>query len=135
MAGGEGQRYAGVTVRVPDLRGGREKSRRFVSLTQIDGLRHITHSDEGTTLGSGVTIADILTDPEMVSAAPALVAAFGDIGRFSTADKAAAYLGVVPSTKQSAKTCHHGPITKQGNSNARWMLVQAAQHMARQPGP
>lgn len=70
-----------------------------------------------------------------VIVAQSLVAAFGDIQRFPTADKAASYLGLVPSTKQSAKTCHHGPITKRGNSNARWMLVQAAQHMHRQPGP
>ena len=70
-----------------------------------------------------------------VVVAQALVAAFGDIKRFRTADKAAAYLGLTPSTKQSAKTCHHGSITKRGNSNARWMLVQAAQHMHRQPGP
>ncbi len=70
-----------------------------------------------------------------VIVAQSLVAAFGDITRFATADKAASYLGLVPSTKQSAKTCHHGPITKRGNSNARWMLVQAAQHMLRQSGP
>jgi transposase len=70
-----------------------------------------------------------------VVVAQALVAAFGDIERFASADKAASYLGLVPSTKQSAKTCHHGPITKRGNSNARWMLVQAAQHMQRQAGP
>ncbi len=70
-----------------------------------------------------------------VVVAQALVAAFGDITRFKSADKAASYLGLTPSTKQSAKTCHHGPITKRGNSNARWMLVQAAQHMLRQPGP
>lgn len=70
-----------------------------------------------------------------VIVAQALVAAFGDVTRFATADKAASYLGLVPSTKQSAKTTHHGPITKRGNSNARWLLVQAAQHMLRQPGP
>ena len=70
-----------------------------------------------------------------VIVAQALVAAFGDITRFATAERAASYLGLVPSTKQSAKTCHHGPITKHGNSNARWMLVQAAQHMLRQSGP
>lgn len=67
--------------------------------------------------------------------AQSLVAAFGDIQRFSSGDKAAAYLGLVPSTRQSANSTHHGPITKRGNSNARWMLVQAAQHMARQAGP
>jgi transposase len=67
--------------------------------------------------------------------AQGLVAAFGDIERFASADKAASYLGLVPSTRQSANSVHHGPITKRGNANARWMLVQSAQHMARQPGP
>jgi transposase len=70
-----------------------------------------------------------------VVVAQALVAAFGDVTRFASADKAAAYLGLVPRTKQSAKTVYHGPITKRGNSNARWMLVQAAQHFHRQEGP
>jgi transposase len=65
----------------------------------------------------------------------ALVAAFGDITRFASADKAAAYLGLTPRTKQSAKNTYHGPITKCGNANARWMLVQAAQHFHRQQGP
>jgi CO/xanthine dehydrogenase FAD-binding subunit len=75
LAAGQGQPFAGGTNLVPDLRGGREKSRRFVSLAQIDGLCHITHSNLGTTLGSGTTIADILKDPAMATAAPALVAA------------------------------------------------------------
>ena len=45
------------------------------------------------------------------------------------------YLGLVPSTRQSAKICRHGPITKAANSNARWLLTQASQHLATQPGP
>jgi transposase len=52
-----------------------------------------------------------------------------------SADAAASYLGLTPSTRQSDKSVYHGPITKQGNSTARWMLVQAAQHYSRQPGP
>ena len=67
--------------------------------------------------------------------ATAVVGAFGDIHRFKTADQAASYLGLVPSTKQSADKCYHGPITKQGNSQARWMLTQAAQVVSRHPGP
>lgn len=83
-----------------------------------------------------VRVRLLMTMPGVsVVVAQALVAAFGDITRFPTADQAAAYLGLVPSTRQSANTTHHGPITKRGNSTARWMLVQAAQHMARQPGP
>ena len=64
-----------------------------------------------------------------------LMAALGEPSRFPSADKAAAYFGLVPSTKQSGKHCYHGRITKQGNSHARWLLVQAAQHVAAHPGP
>lgn len=70
-----------------------------------------------------------------IAVAQTLVAALGDIKRFRDANHAASYLGLVPSTKQSADHCYHGPITKQGNSHARWMLVQAAQHVASHPGP
>jgi len=64
-----------------------------------------------------------------------VLAALGDINRFSEADKVAGYLGLVPSTKQSANKCYYGRITKQGNTNARWMLIQAAQHVRNHPGP
>jgi transposase len=70
-----------------------------------------------------------------VTVAQTVLAALGDIRRFRDGDHAAAYLGLVPRTKQSAEHCYHGPITKQGNSQARWMLVQAAQHVGRHPGP
>ena len=70
-----------------------------------------------------------------VAVAQALIAAIGDFSRFKDADHAAAYLGLVPSTKQSGDNCYHGPITKHGRSHARWMLVQAAQHVSRHPGP
>jgi transposase len=70
-----------------------------------------------------------------VTVAEALLAALGDITRFRTPQHAASYLGLVPSTRQSAAKCYHGPITKQGNVQARWMLVQAAQQLGRHPGP
>src|SRR5208282_3471726 len=31
--------------------------------------------------------------------------------------------------------CYHGPITKAGNGHARWVLIQAAQHLRMHPGP
>jgi transposase len=65
----------------------------------------------------------------------ALVAVLGDVHRFTDGDHAAAYLGLVPSTYQSGEHCYHGPITKQGNRRARWLLIQAAQHVAAHPGP
>jgi transposase len=70
-----------------------------------------------------------------ITCAQAVLAALGDIGRFRDADHAASYLGLVPSTRQSADHCYHGPITKAGNGQARWMLVQASQHLGKHPGP
>lgn len=63
------------------------------------------------------------------------LAAIGDISRFANAKKLAAYLGLNPSTRQSGPHCYHGPITKQGNAHARWLLVQAAQHLGQYRGP
>jgi transposase len=63
------------------------------------------------------------------------LAAIGDIARFANAKKLSAYLGLNPSTRQSGAHCYHGPITKQGNAHARWLLVQAAQHLAQYRGP
>jgi len=70
-----------------------------------------------------------------VTVAQALVSTLGDVARFPDPDRAAAYLGIVPSVKQSAEHCYHGPITKHGKSHTRWLLVQAAQHVASHPGP
>ena len=64
-----------------------------------------------------------------------LLAVLGDVTRFPSADKAAAYLGLAPSTHQSGHHCYHGPITKQGSGHGRWMMVQAAQSLAVHPGP
>ncbi len=70
-----------------------------------------------------------------VVCAQTLLAALGELGRFRDGDHAASYLGLVPRTKQSAARTYHGPITKAGNGHARWVLVQAAQHLATHPGP
>ena len=65
----------------------------------------------------------------------ALVAAIGDISRFPTPEKLASYLGLVPSTRQSADKCYHGNITKAGRAHARWSLVQAAHCVRLDLGP
>jgi transposase len=70
-----------------------------------------------------------------VAVAQSIAAATGNISRFRDADHFASYLGLCPSTRQSASTCYHGPITKAGRSHTRWMLVQAAQHLGKHPGP
>jgi transposase len=70
-----------------------------------------------------------------VAVAQAVRAAIGDPKRFHSGDHCASFLGLVPSTKQSAEHCYHGPITKAGNGHARWLLIQAAQHVRLHPGP
>jgi len=67
--------------------------------------------------------------------ATALLAVFGDISRFKSADHAASYLGLVPRVKQTADTCHYGPITKTGSALARAMLCEAAQSLFLNDGP
>lgn len=52
-----------------------------------------------------------------------LLSAIGDVTRFQDGDHLASYLGLVPSTRQSANKCHHGRITKAGNSQVRWLLT------------
>ena len=64
-----------------------------------------------------------------------LLAALGDVSRFRDGNHAASYLGLAPITRQSGKHCYHGHITKAGNSQARWLLTQSCQHVARHPGP
>jgi transposase len=89
------------------------------------------------TLGGGDPRVKLLvTLPGVdVAVAQTLLACLGDVSRFADADHAASYLGLSPSTHQSAEHCYHGPITKRGKGHARWMMVQAAQHLDRHPGP
>jgi transposase len=55
-----------------------------------------------------------------------LLAEIGDVRDFSTADKLASWLGIVPRVYQSADKLHTGSITKRGSKTARWILIQAA---------
>lgn len=54
-----------------------------------------------------------------------LLSAIGDVTRFQYGDHVASYLGLVPIARQSANKCYHGRITKAGNSQVRWLLIQA----------
>lgn len=55
-----------------------------------------------------------------------LTAVIGNIADFSSENKLASYLGVVPSVSNSNKSVKHGRITKHGNKAARTALVQCA---------
>jgi transposase len=61
----------------------------------------------------------------------ALRAVVGEISRFPNAKAFAAYTGLVPGYRQSGEKRIPGPITKQGVSTLRWLLVQAVPHARR----
>jgi len=63
--------------------------------------------------------------------AATLIAEIGDLHDFSSGDKLASWLGVVPNVYQSADKYHNGRITKRGSRVARWILTQVAQSAAR----
>ncbi len=73
----EARPLAGGTNLVPDLRGGREPCRDFISLDALDELRYIKRENGRVTMGARTTIADILHDDGMQEDAPALYAAAG----------------------------------------------------------
>jgi hypothetical protein len=75
---------------------------------------------------SGDTIAGILS----------LLAAIGDISRFSSPEKLVSYFGLNPSVYQSGlQPAKHGRISKRGRSQVRAMLVEAAWSAAKSAGP
>ena len=77
-----------------------------------------------------INVKLLMTIPGVnVTVAIGLMAAIGDIGRFDSPQKLTAYFGLVPRVYQSAESCHHGRITKQGRSQGRWLAVEAAQSM------
>jgi hypothetical protein len=105
-------------------------------LAHIEGELDIFNRELAAHAYQSETVKLLMTLPGVdVAVAETLLAALGDVSRFPTADQAAAYLGLAPSTYQSGEHCYHGRITKQGRGHARWMLVQAAQHLGNHPGP
>lgn len=109
-----------------------ELRRLAVLVQEIAAIEHqlaiLGHADQRVRL--------LMTMPGVsLVVAVALVAAIGDVSRFRDGDALASYFGLVPSTRQSGNRCYHGPITKRGRSQPRWMLVEAAHHLATHPGP
>jgi transposase len=79
----------------------------------------------------------LLTIPGVdATVALAIVAAVGDLGRFSSPQRLVSYLGLNPRLRQSGgQPAQHGRITTQGRAHARGMLVEAAWAAAKTPGP
>jgi transposase len=65
----------------------------------------------------------------------AFIAALDDITRFPTGREVPAYLGLVPRERSSGEVVRRGGISKAGNSQLRWLLVEAAWHVLRSPAP
>ena len=63
----------------------------------------------------------------------AILAAIGDISRFSSKQKLASYFGLTPKVKQSGEKLRLGRISKQGNSYGRFMAIEAAAHFREVP--
>ena len=63
--------------------------------------------------------------------AAALIAEINNFNDFTSGDKLASWLGLVPNVYQSADKYHNGRITKRGSKVARWILTQIAQAAAR----
>src|SRR5437660_6962219 len=68
--------------------------------------------------------------------AAGLVAAIGDVRRFTSPQQLVSYVGLNPRVRQSGLgVAQHGRISKRGRSHARAMLVEAAWAAAKAPGP
>ena len=71
-----------------------------------------------------------------VTVAAGLVAAVGDVHRFSSPQKLVSYFGLNPRVRQSGLgLAQHGRISKIGRAHARALLVEAAWAAAKAPGP
>ena len=66
-------------------------------------------------------------------AAITIISELGDLRRFSNPRQLMSFLGLVPGEHSSGSKRRQGSITKCGNSHARWMLVECAQHYRRAP--
>jgi transposase len=66
-------------------------------------------------------------------AATVLISELGDLRRFDHPRQLMAYLGLVSSEESTGNVRHQGPITKCGNTHARWFLIECAQHYALPP--
>ena len=62
-----------------------------------------------------------------------LVSELGEIHRFAHPRQVMAYLGLVPTENTSSDKRRQGGITKCGNSHARWLLIESAQHYITPP--
>jgi transposase len=76
--------------------------------------------------GPGVTVLTALPGVGEFTAL-VILAETGDISRFTSARKLAAWAGLTPTVRGSDRTVRHGHLSKQGSAWLRWALGHAAQ--------
>jgi transposase len=91
------------------------------SITKLDNeIRHQCENNE--------TIQKLMTIPGIGKlSAQVIMAEAGEMGRFPSAKHFASYCGLAVSQRSSGGKNRFGSITKQGNKNIRWILVEGAQ--------
>jgi transposase len=115
----------------------RETLRQAGDIQHRPGLAVHWPTFTGALADSGVAITmDLTITGVNVIVAAGLVAAVGDIRRFSSPQKLVSYVGLNPRVRQSGLgLAQHGRISKRGRSHARAMLVEAAWAASKAPGP
>jgi transposase len=109
-------------------------------LRELDRLGedlNVLDRDIGVAVVDDPAVRRLLTIAGMnVTVAAGLVAAIGEIRRFSSPQKLVSYFGLNPRVRQSGLgLAQHGRISKIGRAHARGLLVEAAWAAAKAPGP
>ena len=109
-------------------------------LRELDRLGedlNVLDRDIGVAVVDDPAVRRLLTIAGMnVTVAAGLVAAVGEISRFSSPQKLVSYFGLNPRVRQSGLgLAQHGRISKIGRAHARALLVEAAWAAAKAPGP
>src|SRR5918994_1259106 len=110
-----------------------------VALESTGGAEEIAEVDRALSqaaLGSA-EMRRLMTVPGVnLHTAATFMACVGDIGRFPSPRKLVSYLGLDPKVRQSGEEpARHGHISKEGASEARHMLCEAAWIVVRSPSP
>ena len=67
------------------------------------------------------------------TASMVMASEIGDFTRFEHPKQLMAFLGVIPGEDSTGQTRRQGPITRCGNTHARWMLIECAGHYRMPP--